>query len=54
MRSLAIVLTLSLATLSVDAFGLTQSVHVRGRLLCGSAPAANVQVKLEDYDHGSV
>ncbi|KAK6048664.1 Transthyretin-like family protein, partial [Cooperia oncophora] len=30
----------------------TQSVAVKGRLMCGSQPAANVRVKLLDEDQG--
>ncbi|ETN68285.1 Transthyretin-like family protein [Necator americanus] len=48
--------TLAIAALSViiivsHAFR-TQSVAVKGKLMCGSQPAANVQVKLLDEDHG--
>lgn len=32
---------------------LEQSVHVKGRLLCGSQPAPSVLVKLVDRDHGN-
>lgn len=50
-RLTVLLLLLGLAA-GLHAFGLTQSTRVKGQLMCGEKPAADVQVKLEDYDHG--
>ncbi|KAL6725695.1 hypothetical protein Aduo_007731 [Ancylostoma duodenale] len=51
MKFTAILAILQLMLITCYAFR-TQSVAVRGKLMCGSQPAANVQVKLLDEDHG--
>ncbi|EYC22631.1 hypothetical protein Y032_0017g3465 [Ancylostoma ceylanicum] len=51
MKFTAVLAILQLMLITCHAFR-TQSVAVRGKLMCGSQPAANVQVKLLDEDHG--
>ncbi|VDP15297.1 unnamed protein product [Heligmosomoides polygyrus] len=51
MALIKVLLLLSAIALSSDAFRM-QSVAVKGKLMCGSQPAANVQVKLLDEDQG--
>ena len=53
-RRLTGVFVLLIVVVSVHSnlFGRLQSARATGRLLCGTTPAANIQVKLEDYDHG--
>lgn len=43
---------LAVAVLSVCNAVRDQSIAVRGRLLCGTTPAANIRVKLIDTDTG--
>ncbi|VDN49624.1 unnamed protein product [Gongylonema pulchrum] len=50
MRELFVLLTvLTVATALLD-----QSIAIRGKLLCGAKPAANVRVKLWEEDTGSL
>ncbi|VDL71309.1 unnamed protein product [Nippostrongylus brasiliensis] len=51
MGLLKLLLLLQTIALACEAFR-TQSVAVKGKLMCGSQPAVNVQVKLLDEDHG--
>jgi hypothetical protein len=53
MRQLIFVFCI-LAILPLAASMRKQSTAVKGRLRCGSAPAANVKVRLMDKDTGTV
>ncbi len=50
----AFVLSILIVNVHSNLFGRIQSTRVTGRLLCGTAPAPNIQVKLEDYDLGGL
>ncbi|KAK5985446.1 Transthyretin domain containing protein [Trichostrongylus colubriformis] len=51
MKLTSVLAVLSTVVIACEAFR-TQSVAVKGRLMCGDQPATNVRVKLLDEDHG--
>jgi hypothetical protein len=50
MKTLLVLTALCAVTLAIR----DQSISVKGKLLCGSAPARNVRVKLWDEDDGKL
>ncbi len=51
MTTMSIVILLMMMFASSNAF-MQQAVAVKGKLMCGSQPAANVRIKLWDEDDG--